>query len=93
MHKSKVIEYFVGMQDNSTEGEKLLMQIEEAKLELDSARYLFDSVQDSKLIEMAIYSEEVAKRRYEYLLKLARDMELRVSKDYVLDQCAKLAEQ
>lgn len=93
MNKNKIIEYFIGMKDDSTEGEKLLMQIEEAKLELDSARYLFDNVQDSKLIEMAIYSEEVAKRRYEYLLRLARDMKLKVSNDYVLDQCAKLAEQ
>ena len=92
MNKNKIIEYFMGMKQKNSEEQKLLMQIQEAKLELDSARYLFDSVQDSKLIELAIYSEEVAKRRYEYLLTLAREMGLRVSNNYVLDQCAKLAE-
>ena len=92
MNKNKIIEYFIGMKEKNSEAQKLLMQIEEAKIELDSARYLFDSVQDSKLIELAIYSEEVAKMRYEYLLTLAREMGLRVSNNYVLDQCAKLAE-
>lgn len=92
VNKNKIFEYLIGMNNQDGEGVKLLEAIEQAKLELESARCVFNNVQDPKLIEVAIYSEEVAIRRYEYLIRLAREKGIKVSNDYVIDQCARLAE-
>lgn len=56
----------------SKEDKELIQCIEETKLEMDVARAMFDFVSDPKLIEVAIFSEEVAKRRYDYLITIAK---------------------
>lgn len=47
--------------------------INEARIEIEVARSMFEFVSDPKLVELAIYSEEVAKRRYDYLISLAKE--------------------
>ena len=92
MNKINILEYLIGMIDRKPKVDDIIKAMEETKVELEAARCIFDNVQDSKLIEVAIYSEEVAKKRYEYLLGLAREKGLRVSNEYVLDQCMRLVE-
>ena len=92
MNKKNIIQYITGINENENEGLDIVDAIEDAKAELEAARSTFDNVQDSKLIELAIYAEEVALKRYEYLLSLAKERDIRVSNEYILDRCIRMAE-
>lgn len=59
------------------EKKKILVEIENAKQELESARLYFETVKDPGLIEYAIYKEAAANSRYCYLLSLARKKNIR----------------
>lgn len=52
--------------------DQILKQIEEVILEIKAAECMFNTVNDPKLIEAAIYRGEAAKRKYDYLLSLAK---------------------
>ncbi|SFD05811.1 YaaL family protein [Clostridium uliginosum] len=86
MNKRNILEYLLDKTDGLDINEQLLEQMEIAKSEIDAARSMFNNVNDSKLIEVAIYSEEVAKKRYEYLLLIAKSRGLSVSHEYVLQK-------
>lgn len=92
MERNSVRSYISGKSKKKDENSELLREIANSVKELEAARCLFDNVQDSHLIEVAIYSEAVARKRYEYLLVLAKKKGLKVSNEYVLDQCMKLME-
>ncbi|MBS5927603.1 MAG: DUF2508 family protein [Clostridium sp.] len=92
MNKKNIIQYITGIKESENEGLDIIDAIEDAKAELEAARSIFDNVQDSKLIELAIYAEEVALKRYEYLLSLAKERDIRVSNEYILDRCIRMAE-
>ena len=42
-------------------------------MEMEAAEAMFNNVNDSKLIEAAIYRQEAAKKRFDYLLSIAKD--------------------
>lgn len=86
MNKIKILEYLMKNIDGEDLNYKLVEQMEEAKSEMDAARSMFNNVNDSKLIEVAIFAEEVAKKRYEYLLCLAKARGLSVSHNYILQK-------
>lgn len=92
MERFNIRKYISSRSHNYSEDTELLEAIENTVRELEVARSLFDNVQDANLIEVAIYSEAVARKRYEYLLMLAKKRGLRVSNEYVLDQCMKLTQ-
>ena len=81
------IKYVINKVNRNKKQDKLLKDINDTIKELENARSLFDNVQDSNLIEVAIYSEAVARKRYEYLLALAKKEGIVVSREYILDQC------
>lgn len=54
----------------------LINDIKQTKLEIDAAREMFNFVSDPKLIEAAIYKEEAAIKRYEYLISLAKSRKI-----------------
>ena len=81
--------YVINKTDKNKEEIELLQAIHDAIKEIEAARSLFNNVQDSKLIAIAIFSEDVAKKKYDYLISLAKQKGLRVSKDYILDNCMK----
>ncbi|MBS4803486.1 MAG: DUF2508 family protein [Clostridium sp.] len=56
----------------------LLNNIKETISEMEVARALFDYVSDPKLVELAIYSEDMARTRYDYLISVAKRRELRM---------------
>ena len=58
MNKKNIIQYITGIKENENEGLDIVDAIEDAKAELEAARSTFDNVQDSKLIELAIYAEK-----------------------------------
>lgn len=91
MEKAKVAEILLHKVKSNCEGNDIIEAMEIAIGEMEVARSLFNNALDPKLIEVAIYSEEVAKKRYDYLLKLAKTNGLKVSREYVIEQCSKLA--
>lgn len=62
----------------SEEDIDLLNNIKETILEMEVARALFDYVSDPKLVELAIYAEDTARTRYDYLISVAKRRELRM---------------
>lgn len=57
--------------------EKVLEEIQESIREMEAAESMFNSVNDPKLIEAAIYREEAAKKKFDYLLSIAKEQYLR----------------
>ena len=53
--------------------EKILEEIHESIREMEAAESMFNSVNDPKLIEAAIYREEAAKKKFDYLLSIAKE--------------------
>lgn len=53
--------------------EKVIEEIKESIMEMKVAESMFNSVNDSKLIEAAIYREEAAKKKFDYLLSIAKE--------------------
>ena len=92
MNKKNILGYLLNNTDSSQFYEKLLEDMEEAKKEIDAARSMFNNVSDETLIEVAIYSENVAKKRYDYLLSIARSIDLQVGYDYIYEKNLKVVE-
>ncbi|EHJ02407.1 hypothetical protein CDLVIII_5944 [Clostridium sp. DL-VIII] len=90
--KKNIVEYLMNKADDSDMYTKLIEDMEIAKMEIDVARSMFNNVNDDKLIEVAIYSENVARKRYDYLLSLARERGIRVGNNYVAGNNAQIAE-
>lgn len=57
---------------NDKVDDEIVKQIEDVILEIESAECMFNAVNDPKLIEAAIYRGEAAKKKYDYLISLAK---------------------
>lgn len=57
---------------------EFLNVLDEAKQDLDSAQKLFDSTSDPDLIEYAIYEEYAAKLKLSYLVKRAKEKDIKL---------------
>lgn len=55
----------------------IIKEIQEAIIEIEVAESMFNSVADPKLIEAAIYREEAAKKKFDYLLSVAKEQDSR----------------
>jgi Protein of unknown function (DUF2508). len=86
MNKRNIVEYLMYKTDTVNMYEKLLEDMEIAKMEINAARSMFNNVNDDDLIEVAIYSENVARKRYDYLLSIARKKGIRVGTDYIVER-------
>lgn len=91
MDKKKIFEYILDKADELDINQQLIEDMEIAKMEIDVARSMFNNVNDSTLIEVAIYSEDVARKRYDYLLSIAREKGISVSEDYILQKNVNIA--
>jgi len=58
------------------EGEEILEVIEEIKLKLEDARKKFDQATDDTLIDCYIYELNALYKKYEYFLKMAKEIGL-----------------
>lgn len=88
MSKENVLRYPCSEVDKLDINQQIIEQIREAKSEMEAARNLFNNVNDSKLIEIAIYSEDIAKKKFDYLLSIAKKRGLRVANDYIFVESA-----
>jgi len=92
MNKKNIVEHLMDRTDSPNVYVKLIEDMEIAKMEINIARSMFNNVNDDKLIEVAIYSENVARRRYDYLLSIAREIGITVGYDYIIEKSVKIAE-
>lgn len=92
MDKKNILEYLLDKADALDVNQQLIEDMEIAKKELDAARSMFNNVNDSELIEVAIYSEDVARKRYDYLLSIAKEKGISVGNDYILEKNIEIAE-
>ncbi|MDO5518273.1 MAG: DUF2508 family protein [Clostridium sp.] len=92
MNRQNILGYLLDETDDSEKYRKLLDDMETAKAEIDVARSMFNNVDDDDLIEVAIYSENVARKRYDYLLSIARAKGINVSYTYIAEKNLQVAE-
>ena len=62
MNRKKILSQLFNSTNSYEIYENLLDEMEEAKKEINAARSMFDNVSDATLIEVTIYSENVASR-------------------------------
>jgi hypothetical protein len=86
MDKDKILEYVY----NSIEGPKqemqVLMAIEDAVNQIKMARDFFETVSEPKLVDYAIYLEQAAKSRYEFLLAEAKRLNIKTQHDNIFPE-------
>ena len=92
MNRRNILEYILKSLRKDIYEDELVNEIEYALIEIETARNMFDNVSDSKLIDVAIYSEEAAVRRFEHLLKKAKEKGISVSNNYMIDKFLEFAE-
>lgn len=71
----------VHYKDDDTIDNKILNEMHEAIIELEVAEAMFNSVNDPKLIEAAIYREEAAKKKVDYILSVAKEQYSNIRKE------------
>ncbi len=63
----------IHVEERQTEdGKELLEEVTAARQEWNAAQSYFENVSDPELVDYAIFKQEAAKRKYIYLLNLAR---------------------
>jgi hypothetical protein len=68
-----------GIQDSEEKAlEEFFYSLHKAQQEMHDAQNFFDNVVDKELVDHAIYKMEAAKSKYVYLLKQAKDKEIRI---------------
>ena len=77
MNKGKILNFILSRYEyEDTLDDKLLESIRETIEEMQIAQCMFNYVSDPKLIEAAIYREDAAKKKFEYLLSLAKEKQM-----------------
>lgn len=97
MNKKNIIEYVIGkvgydINNDSILDEDIVKEVENSLLEIETARNIFNAVDDPKLIEVAIYSEEIAKQRFDYLISIAKARGISVTNEYIIEKFLRVAE-
>lgn len=73
MNKKSVLDFLLlRYEKEESISKEILMELKETISEMEAAESLFNIADDPKLIEAAIYKEEAAKRRFDYLFKIAK---------------------
>ena len=92
MNKLNMLEYILKSIRKDIYEDELINEIEYALIEIETARNMFNNVDDSNLIEVAIYSEDAAVKRFEHLLRRAKEKGVSVSHSYIIDKFLERAE-
>lgn len=76
--------------NNDYEKNKLIREIERAKIDVVTAESFFQFVSDPELVDVAIYELEAKKSRYRYLIRLAKEKGIKKSlKESLIESLAK----
>ncbi len=82
MNKKAILDFILLRYENDDKVSKEIIEdIKAAIMEMEIAQSMFNSVSDPKLVEAAIYREEAAKRKFEYLISLAKEKRINNNMD------------
>ena len=74
MDKKNILEFLLAKYKNESKADKkIIEELEDTIKEIQVAQAMFETVSNDKLVEVAIYKEEAAKKKYEYLLSIAKE--------------------
>ncbi|MCB2291860.1 YaaL family protein [Clostridium sp. CS001] len=86
MNRKKIIEILFSTLEYTQEQKDIIIQLEEAKLEWESAKKYFEVADDPKLIDYAIYREDQSKARYIFFLLEARRKGITINASYMIEE-------
>ncbi|MFT5872867.1 MAG: hypothetical protein ACI8WT_001805 [Clostridium sp.] len=86
MNRKKIIEILFLTIKYTEEQKDIIMQLEEAKLEWESAKNYFGAADDPRLVDYAIYRENQAKAKYIYFLLEARRIGVTIDASYMIEE-------
>lgn len=92
MNKNFIVEYLRSIIGYRSEKKELLMAIESAKAKMEITSSVFENVEDPLLIEVAIYEEQAAKKRYAYLVDQAKKKNIEVNNRYIISKNMRFAD-
>lgn len=74
MNKKAILDFILlKYEDDDKISKEIIEDIKKTVMEIEIAQAMFNSVSDPKLVEAAIYREEAAKRKFEYLISIAKE--------------------
>lgn len=86
MNRKKIIEILFSTLKYTPEQKEIIMQLEEAKLEWESAKKYFGVADDPRLVDYAIYREDQCKARYVFFLLEARKKGVTIDASYMIEE-------
>ncbi|MBC5631048.1 DUF2508 family protein [Clostridium sp. NSJ-6] len=73
MNKKNILDFLlVRYEKEERISKEILTELRETINEMEAAESLFNITNDPQLIEAAIYKEEAARQRFDYLFKIAK---------------------
>ncbi|HEY8892271.1 MAG TPA: DUF2508 family protein [Clostridium sp.] len=86
MNRKKIIQILFSNMKYTEEHKDIIMQLEEAKIEWETAKRYFQVADDPKLVDYAIYREDQSKARYIYFLLEARRKGVTIDASYMIEE-------
>ncbi len=86
MNRKKIIDIILTLSEYTDEQKTIIKGLEEAMLELETARCCFENVTEKSLIDISIYKEEEAKAKYTYFLSKAKEEGIKINAAYMLEE-------
>lgn len=73
MNKKSILDFLlIKYEIDDRVSREIIEDIKATITEMEIAQAMFNSVSDPKLVEAAIYREEAAKRKFDYLISMAK---------------------
>jgi len=86
MNRKKIIEVLFSKIKYTVEQKDIILRLEEAKIEWETAKQYFQVADDPKLVDYAIYREDQSKARYMYFLLEARRKGITIDASYMIEE-------
>jgi hypothetical protein len=86
MDRKKIIEILFSTLEYTQEQKDIIRELEEAKLEWESAKRYFQMAEDPRLVDYAIYREDQSKAKYVYYLLEARRKGITIDGSYMIEE-------
>jgi len=86
MDRKNIVSYLIKKSKYTEEQKRLLNAVDKAREDLNIARQYFNTVNDPRLVDYAIYMEEAAKAKFMYLLNEAKRVGLQVQGEFIIKE-------
>lgn len=85
MDRIRIIEMIINNKKYTKEEKEIIAGIQEAMLELEVAKNSFDNVNDKNLVDICIHKEDQAKSKYIYYLSRAKEINVTVNGESLIE--------